>query len=58
MKTTVEQRLSNKTDLQLMDICNFLGHKNGSTYLPGMDIQYIYNCVCDELESRGINLQN
>ena len=54
MKATVEQRLSNKTDAQLWTIFYLLETKQGSAYLPGMDIQYVFNCVCDELEKRQI----
>ena len=54
MKTTIQERLSIRTDSQLLDIFNFLGHKNGGIFLPGMDMQYVFNSVCDELESRNI----
>ena len=56
MKTTIQERLSIRTDSQLLAIFNFLATKNGGTYLPEMDIQYVFNCVCDELENRNIKL--
>ena len=53
-KAILEARIKRMPTEQLTNIFNFLKDKNGATYLPGMDIQYVFNCVCDELEKMQI----
>lgn len=51
-KAILEARIKRTPTEQLANIFNFLKDKNGATYLPGMDIQYLFNSISDELEYR------
>lgn len=54
MKTIeiLEARIKRMPTEQLANIFNFLKDKNGATYLHGMDIQYIFNAVFEEMQYR------
>ena len=51
-KAALEARIKRMPTEQLTNIFNFLKDKNGAIYLPGMDIQYLFNSISDELEYR------